>query len=71
MTRALEARDAGVTVAAEIDAKGNLTNAAPGAVLADLDGAFGSKFVAINKDGEAKPFNNIEEALAFAGTKGA
>ena len=69
MTRALEARDAGVTVAAEIDAKGNLTNAAPGAVLADLDGAFGSKFVAINEDGEAKPFNNIEEALAFAGTK--
>ena len=70
MTRALEARDAGVTVAAEVDAKGKLTNAAKGVVLADLDGAFGGKFVAVNKNTEAKPFNNIEDALAFAATGG-
>ena len=70
MTRALEARDAGVTVAAEIDAKGKLTNAAPGVVLADLDGAKGGKFIAVNQDLKADSFNNIEDALAFAATGG-
>ena len=70
MTRALEARDAGVTVAAEIDAKGNLTNAAPGVVLADLDGAKGGKFIAVNQDLKADSFNNIEDALSFAATGG-
>ena len=70
MTRALEARDAGVTVAAEVDAKGKLTNATKGVVLADLDGVFGGKFIAVNQDLKADSFNNIEEALSFAATGG-
>ena len=70
MTRFLEARDAGVSAIVEIDSKGKITNATKGSVLADLDATFGGKFVAINQKGSAKPFNNIEDALAFAATKG-
>ena len=70
MTRFLEARDAGVSAIVETDSKGSITNATKGSVLADLDATFGGKFVAINQKGSAKPFNNIEDALAFAATKG-
>ena len=75
MQKYFDAYNEGVTNILPIDAKGGVdyTKMTPGTVYMDLEGLSGSRYVAVNQDGEeaddTKAFDNIEDANAFAQSK--
>ena len=71
MQKYFDAYNEGVTNILPVDAKGRMdtTTMAPGTVYMDLEGASGSRYVAVNSresGGVPKPFDSIEDANAYA-----
>ena len=71
MQKYFDAYNEGVTMILPVDAKGRMdtTTMAPGTVYMDLEGASGSRYVAVNSresGGVPKPFDSIEDANAYA-----
>ena len=71
MQKYFDGYNEGVTNILPIDAKGNMDtqNMAPATVYMDLEGASGSRYVAVNSaesGGIPKPFDSVEDANAYA-----
>ena len=71
MQKYFDAYNEGVTNILPVDAKGRMdtTTMAPGTVYMDLEGASGSRYVAVNSresGGIPKPFDSVEDANAYA-----
>jgi hypothetical protein len=74
MQKYFDAYNEGVTNILPIDAKGKMdtANMAPGTVYMDLEGASGSRYVAVDtkkpdgSGGVPKAFDSIEDANAYA-----
>jgi hypothetical protein len=73
MQKYFDAYNEGVTNILPVDAKGKMDTKtmAPGTVYMDLEGASGSRYVAVNSaesGGIPKPFDSVEDANAYAQT---
>ena len=73
MQKYFDAYNEGVTNILPVDAKGKMDTKtmAPGTVYMDLEGASGSRYVAVNSaesGGIPKPFESVEDANAYAQT---